>query len=52
MSDLIFIAFASDRRAEVDATVIPTSVDDAKEAAIREGLAVGTSVETKTPPPG
>ncbi len=50
MSDLIFIAFDSDRRAEVGATVIPTSVEDAKEAAIRE--AAGTSVETKAPPPG
>ena len=47
MSDLIFMAFVSERRAEVGASVIRTSVDDAKEAAFRETL-VGTPRRKRT----
>ena len=38
MSDLSFIAFDSEQRAEVGSTVIRTSVGDAKGATIREAL--------------
>ena len=51
MSDLIFIAFDSEQRAEVGATVIRTFVGDAKEAALREALAASVSAEANAAPP-
>ncbi len=51
MSDLIFMAIDSERRAEVGASVIRASVDDAKEAAFRETLVGSASAETNAEPP-